>query len=93
MAPGCQDALGCVFRLNCLAHLHDRGLAVMKAVKLHPQKALCQERPESVGARLPKLGARQKEAKGGAGADRLVLLLLDGEGRSPDTVTRGTSSR
>lgn len=49
----------------------------MKAVKLHAQKAFCQERPEPVGTRLPKLGARQKEAKGGAEADRLVLLLLD----------------
>lgn len=45
----------------------------MKAVKLHPQKALCQERPESVEAQLPKLGGREKESKGGAEADRLVL--------------------
>lgn len=48
LAWGCQGVLGYVFRFNCLAHLHDRGLAIMKAVKLHPQEALCQERPESI---------------------------------------------
>jgi len=62
----CQDMRGYVFRLNCLSHLHERGLAAMKAVKFRPQKALCQERSES-GHRSPAVppGSEEKAAMGG----------------------------
>ena len=57
--------LGFVFRLNCLSHLRETGLAAMRAVQFHPQKALCQERSESGHRSLTvPLGSQEKAATG-----------------------------